>query len=191
MDPRVERTHSAVRRATLQVLGHRGYSAFTVEAVAEEAGVAKSTIYRHWPTRLSLISDALEALNRQPRLELTGTARDQIAQLLDHLVSAFSDSVLSACMPALIEAAEHHHEVAEFLHGYSSRRRQTLVNIIEDGIAAGELPQNLDSELTALALIGPIIYRRTMTPTPFSRDDIEPILDIVLGPPLAARPGSQ
>lgn len=183
MDPRIERTRHAVRHATLDVLGERGYASFTVEAVAEVARVAKSTIYRHWPTKIDLIADALETLNEQPRPRPAGgTAREQVDELLEHLASAFADSVLSACMPALIEAAEHHPEVAGFLHGYSARRRQTLVDVIRRGIDAGELPSHLDAELAALALAGPVIYCRTMTPDPLPVARARELARLVLGP---------
>lgn len=181
VDPRITRTRRAVHDATLAVLGTRGYAAFTVEAVAAEAGVAKSTIYRHWPTKLALIADSLETLNRQPRPDVSATTTfEQIRELLDHLASVFAGSVLSACIPALIEAAEHHSEVAEFLHTYNRRRRQRLIDTIRHGIDTGELRADLDPELAALALIGPIIYTRTMTPTPLPPERARQLVDLVL-----------
>jgi TetR/AcrR family transcriptional regulator, regulator of autoinduction and epiphytic fitness len=184
VDPRIERTQHAVRQATLEVLGQRGYASFTVDAVAQAARVAKSTIYRHWPTKLELIADALETLNRQPRPKpSTGTAREQVEVLLEHLTSAFGESILAACMPALIEAAEHHPEVAKFLHGYSRRRRRTLVDVIKRGIDSGELPSHLDAELAALALSGAVVYCRTMTPTPLPPERAHELVIQVLGPP--------
>lgn len=184
MDPRIERTRRAVLAATLEVLGTRGYSAFTVEAVADAARVAKSTIYRHWPTKLALIADALETLNRQPRAEpVPGTARQTVERLVEHLASAFADSVLSSCIPALIEAAEHHPEVATFLHGYSAARRRTLVDAIRAGVDSGELPSHLDPELAALALSGAVAYCRTMTPAPLAVRRARKLTRQVLGPP--------
>ena len=183
MDPRIERTRQAVLKATLEVLGQRGYAAFTIEGVAEASRVAKSTIYRHWPTKLALIADALETLNEQPRPELgSGTTRAQIERLLEHEATAFGDSVLSACMPALIEAAEHHPEVAAFLHGYSARRRRTLVELLRTGIESGELPSHLDPELAALALVGPVVYCRTMTAEPLPASHAGRLAQQVLGP---------
>lgn len=182
MDPRIERTRKTVHQATLSVLGQVGYAAFTIEGVARESGVAKSTIYRHWPTRLALISDSLEILNQQPRPEIDATTvREQVAQLIEHLVQVFDDSVLSACIPALIEAAEHHPEVAEFLHTYSAQRRQSLVDTIQRGIDSGELPQHLNAELTALALSAPIIYNRTMTPKAMTSRQAGELVDMLLG----------
>ncbi|MEX0865639.1 MAG: TetR/AcrR family transcriptional regulator [Acidimicrobiia bacterium] len=184
MDPRIERTRNSVHHATLSVLGRVGYAAFTIEGVASEAGVAKSTIYRHWPTKLSLISDSLELLNQQPRPDIDAeNIRQQIRQLIEHLAQAFNDSLLSACIPALIEAADQNPEVAKFLHTYSARRRQTLVDTIQRGIDSGELPHHLDAELTALALSGPIIYNRTMTPKAMTSHQASQLVDMILGKP--------
>lgn len=183
MDPRIERTREVVRRAALEVLGAQGYAAFTMEGVAAAARVAKSTIYRHWPTKIALIADALETLNEQPAAPVeAGTARETIERLIDHLAGAFTDSVLSSCIPALIEAAEHHPEVASFLHGYSARRRRTLVDALRAGVTSGELPADLDPELTALALSGAVIYCRTMTPTPLSTRRARRLTRQLLGP---------
>lgn len=183
MDPRIRRTRDAVLPATLSVLADRGFGDFTMEAVAEAAGISKSTLYRHWPTKLSLLRDALEGLNRQPDVELGGgSARIQVERLLEHLAVALSDSVISACIPALIEAAEHNPEVAEFLHQYSDRRRSTLTAVIRKGIDEGELPAHLDAELAALALSGPIFYRRIMTARPLPAADIPSLVRQVLGP---------
>jgi len=184
MDPRIARTRQAALRATLEVLAGRSYAGFTIEEVAETARVAKSTIYRHWPTKLALIADALETLNEQPVPQPTaGGARAQIEELLSHLLAAFDDSILSDCIPSLIEAAEHHPEVADFFHGYSARRRRTLVDVIRAGIGSGELPAHLDAELAALALVGPVVYRRTMTPEPLPADQARRLAVQVLGPP--------
>jgi len=183
MDPRIRRTREAVLPATLSVLAGRGFANFTMEAVAETAGVSKSTVYRYWPTRLALLRDALEGLNRQPDVEPgAAPARERIERLLEHLAAALGDSVLSACIPALIEAAEHHPEVAGFLHQYSDRRRSTLTAAIRKGVEDGELPAHLDPELAALALSAPFFYRRLMTPSPFPAADVPRLVQQVLGP---------
>jgi TetR/AcrR family transcriptional regulator, regulator of autoinduction and epiphytic fitness len=189
MDPRIRRTRAAVLPATLSVLADRGFAAFTMEGVAEAARVAKSTVYRHWPSKISLLRDALEELNRQPAIDVENRpARASVVLLLEHLVAALSDSVVSACIPALIEAAQHHPEVAEFLHEYSDRRRSALTAVIRKGIEDGALPTHLDPELAALALSGPVFYRRLMTAEPLPATDIPCLVRQVLGPQSSVHP---
>ena len=182
MDKRIERTHREVLAAAIALLGERGYAAFNMEAVADHAGVAKSTLYRHWPTKVALIADALETLNVQPKPEpAEGDVRHRVTILLRHLATALANSPFAACLPGLIEAAKHHTEVADFLHIYSARRRETLVAVIRHGVAAGDLPQGFDAETAALALSGAIFYRRLMTPEPYSADEIPALVAMVLG----------
>jgi TetR/AcrR family transcriptional regulator, regulator of autoinduction and epiphytic fitness len=182
VDKRIERTRREVGQAAIALLGERGYAAFNMEAVAEAAGVSKSTLYRHWPTRLSLIADALETLNEQPRPHPSeGDVYQRVLRLLRHLAKALASSRFAACLPALIEASKQHAEVAEFLHTYSARRRETLVATLHEGIAAGELPADFDADMAALALSGAIFYRRMMTPEPFTTDEVPALVSQILG----------
>ena len=56
MDPRVARTRAVVLDAAIDLLAERGYSGFSVEGVVDRTGVAKTTLYRHWPTRDDLLA---------------------------------------------------------------------------------------------------------------------------------------
>lgn len=191
MDKRIEKTHRKVSEAAISLLGEHGYAAFNMEAVAAAAGVSKSTLYRHWPTKLGLIASALETLNEQPRPHPSaGDIHERVSQLLRHLTEALTHSRVAACIPALIEAAAQHHEVAAFLHGYSARRRQTLVATLRDGVAAGELPADFDTELAALALSGAVFYRRLMTPEPFASNEVPALVSLVLGAKRGVRDSS-
>jgi AcrR family transcriptional regulator len=181
MDKRIERTQHEVRRAAIALLGESGYTAFNMEAVAKKAGVSKSTLYRHWPTKVLLIADALETLNVQPRPgPAEGDVRERVTLLLRHLAEALAASPFAACIPGLIEASKHHQEVADFLHAYSARRRETLVAVLRDAAAAGELPEDFDAETAALALSGAIFYRRIMTSAPYAAEDGPALVAMVL-----------
>jgi AcrR family transcriptional regulator len=46
--------------ATRRLLTRRGYSQVTIADIAAEAKVTRPTIYRRWPGKLELVSDALE-----------------------------------------------------------------------------------------------------------------------------------
>ena len=82
-DPRVERSRQAVLRAALGELGEAGYGAFTIESVAARAGVAKSTIYRHWPDKVTLIADAFEAAHEHAVPSIAGlTSREALRRVL-------------------------------------------------------------------------------------------------------------
>ena len=183
MDRRIEKTMTAAREAALEVLAARGFAAFTMEAVAEQSGISKSTLYRHWPDRIALLSDALETLNVQPRPTeplRPDAFRDRVAELVTHLAQVFEHSRIASVMPALIEAAEHHPRIADFLYGYSAKRRQTLVGLLKEGVEIGELDPDFDPELASLVLSGPIFYCRLMSSAPFPSEKVAGLVDFCL-----------
>lgn len=183
VDPRVERSRQVILQAALDELGDVGYGTFRIESVAARAGVGKSTIYRHWPDKLALIADAFETSHLQmvPSTE-TGSPRERVRSLVRHVAEIFVDSTFSTCIPALIEGAQHDARLRRFHHQYSAERRQVLVDVITEGVAAGELPAHLDPTLAALALLGPVIYCRLMSNEPFNPERTSDLVDIVLGP---------
>jgi len=168
LDPRIERSRQVILRAALEELGDAGYGAFTIESVATRAGVGKSTIYRHWPDKLNLIANAFETLHEQmtPELE-TGSARERIERILRHVAEVVEGSTFSACIPALIDAAERDPRLRRFHHEFQSEARKPLVDVIVEGIAAGDFPSHVDPELAAFGLLGAVFFQRLMTPKPF------------------------
>lgn len=183
IDPRVVRSRRIVRAAALAELAEAGYGGFTIESVAARAGVGKSTIYRHWEGKLSLIEDALEVLNVQPSPEIDSeSVRSQIELVLVHLADALADSTLSSCLPALVQAAEREPSVREFLREYSDRRRRTLTDLIRRGIAAAEVAEEVDPELASRALAGAIFYSRLVVGEPFDPDQVPVLMQSVLRP---------
>ena len=184
MDRRIERTLANAREAAIDVLAKGGFAGFTMEAVADHARIAKSTLYRHWPDRMALLADALGTLNKQPRQSdplKPNDLRARLVELMTHLASVFDSSRIASVIPALVEAAARHSQVAAFLHTYSANRRQTLVDLLREGIRLGELPADFDSELAALVMSGPIFYCHLMSPTPFPVAKVEELVDYVLG----------
>lgn len=183
MDRRIKKTMTEAREAALDVLAARGFAAFTMEAVAEYSRISKSTLYRHWRDRMALLSDSLETLNRQPRLNeplQPGELRERVIDLLTHLAEVLEASRIASVLPALIEAAEHYPRVADFLHRYSTERRQTLVGLLQEGIDIGELAPDFDPELAALVLSGPLFYCRVMSPAPFPTGKVANLVDFCL-----------
>lgn len=112
---------------------------------------------------------------------LDGNVRQRVMVLPRHLAEALATSRFAACIPGLIGAAKHYPEVAHFLHEYIARRRETLVALLRNAVAAGELLTNFDAESAAFALSGAIFYRHLMTPEPYSAEEVPALVATVLG----------
>ena len=183
VDPRITRSRRAVLDAALAELAERGYGAFAIDGVATRAGVARSTIYRLWTDRVALVADAIDELNQQPPPRPAGdeTPRARIVTLVHHLSEAMRGSPVAACLPALIDGAQRDPTLRRLHHHYNDRRRSALVAAIAAALEAGDVRSDVDPELAATALAGAVIYRRLMTARPLRDDEVEPLIDTVLG----------
>src|SRR5215471_790090 len=179
-DPRIERSRRVILEAALEELGDVGYGALTIESVAARAGVGKSTIYRHWPGKLALVEDAFRTLKAQAQIPESGTVRERVIAYLDQVAVFVEESTYSACMPALIDAAERDPQVRAFHCEFSRERRAVLVDVLRDAVAGGELPADTDPDLLADALVGPIVMRRLMLYEPFDPKQVPALVDQVL-----------
>lgn len=57
--PRREGADEEILSIAQQMLAAKGYRELTVDAVAERAGVAKTTVYRRWPSKGALVAAAV------------------------------------------------------------------------------------------------------------------------------------
>lgn len=77
--PRRESADLAILDAARALLRERGYRDFTVDVVAERTGIAKTTIYRRWPTKGALVAAVIA-----PAPE-SGNAADIVRETADVL----------------------------------------------------------------------------------------------------------
>jgi AcrR family transcriptional regulator len=181
VDPRVERTRRVVLDATIELIIAGGFAAVTIEAVAARSGVAKSTIYRHWPGRVELMHDAFHELKPSVRAPTAGTARERIVGMLEELARSVTTSTWSFCLPTLIDAAERDPETRELHRSLARDGRQVLVDLLEEGLQEGELAFAIDPAVMAEALAGPIMLRRLMSAAePFSPTEVRDLVDQLL-----------
>src|SRR6188508_1821539 len=80
LDPEID--DAIVRAAAEQLLAH-GIQRMTVPGVAAAAGVAKTTVYRRYSTPAQLALAAIGRLNASDTGPDTGSARDDLLQLLE------------------------------------------------------------------------------------------------------------
>jgi AcrR family transcriptional regulator len=179
-DPRIERSRRVILEAVLEELGTVGYGALTIESVAARAGVGKSTIYRHWPGKLALVEDAFRTMKAMVLVPEQGTIRERITGFLEQIAALVEESTYSACMPALIDAAERDPQVREFHCSFTTERQAVLVDVLRQAAADGELPADTNVEILADALVGPIVMRRLMFGEPFDPEKVPALVAQVL-----------
>jgi AcrR family transcriptional regulator len=180
VDPRVARTRATVLGAAIDLLAARGYSGFSVEGVVERTGVAKTTLYRHWPTRDDLLAAAIAELDGAGPLPDTGSAREDLLDLLARRVQAARTTQWERCMPALVEAAAHHPELAALIARLTTQILAQIETLLLRGVERGELRGDLDPQLAASALIGPIVFRRLLLHEAPALQRVTAVIDLLM-----------
>ncbi len=178
--PRSEEAHQAILDATLELLVEVGFSALTVEGVASRAGVGKATIYRRWASKLPLV---VEAFGQLPGFEEvdTGNVAEDLKQMLRGYIQVFNSTPLASALPSLAGERAHNPELSELFDPVSRQRRQPLRRALERGVERGELPADLDLELAADLVVGPIAVSLFFKGGKLSPRMVGPIVDQALG----------
>jgi AcrR family transcriptional regulator len=177
--PRSEEAHQAILDATLELLVEVGFSALTVEGVATRAGVGKATIYRRWSSKLPLV---IEAFGQLPGLEEvdTGSLVDDLNRMLKGYLQLFNQTPLATVLPSLAGERAHNPQLSELFDPVFRTRRRPLVRALERAVERGELPDDLDLELAADLIVGPVAVRLFFTGRGVSPRMVGPMVELAL-----------
>jgi AcrR family transcriptional regulator len=158
--PRDEEADTAILHAALALLSDQGYGGLRMEAVAAKAGVAKATVYRRWPDKLSL---AIAALSRIPELRPvdTGSLLGDLQALRAAVVSLFKTTRLAGVLPALAAERVRRTSAAAKIDAFIRARYQPWVVAIERAIDRGELPRTASADPVLIAdLLAGVLMQR-------------------------------
>ncbi len=177
--PRSEEAHRAILDATLALLVEVGYSALTVEGIAQRAGVGKATIYRRWSSKLPLV---IEAYGDLPSFEEadTGDLETDLEQILRSYIRLYNTTPLGAVMPSLAGELPHNPELMDRFGPVVRERRQPIIDALKRAVERGEIPRDADLDLAADLVLGPITVRNFFAPGRLSAKLVTPIVRAAL-----------
>jgi len=179
--PRSEPARRAILRSTLDLLQQTGFSDLTIEAIAADAGVSKATVYRWWPNKGSLVVDAF-AFSTESKLHFpdTGSVYGDVSFQMRRVISIFR-SRRGKIVAALLGAGQSDPELLEaFRARFLRPRRQEAYRTLRRGIERGELPQNLDLDLTLDILYGAIYMRFIIRHDALTEEYVNKVCRLVL-----------
>lgn len=161
MDGRTARrdvTRQKLFEATVQLIAEQGFSATTVDEIAERAGVAKGTVYYNFASKSELFTELLQhgvglltadfreaVAGRQPKDAMAALVRAQLAYIQRY--PAFAQLLLS-------EMWRTQRDWQQTLLLLREEAISVIAQTLQAGVDSGEFAPDLDVRLSASALFG-------------------------------------
>jgi len=180
--PRSEQARVAILRTALKLLGEHGFSNLTIEDVAARARVGKATVYRWWPNKAALITDAFAgSATRKLHFPDTGSVHTDMRQQMRQVIKVFR-SRRGRILAAILAAGQSDSGlIAAFRERFMKPRRQEAYATLRRGILRGELSKNLDMDLILDSLYGPIYMRFLIRHQKLTPAFVDHLCELVLG----------
>ena len=180
--PRQTGTRERALSTAAEILRRDGYSRLTMERVAAESGVAKTTLYRRWPTRAALCMELyLEVAGRELKDPDTGDVQSDLTHIVNTVVYLQTRTVAGPAFIGLIAEAQSNPEASSAsLVKFAERRREITRRVLERAIQRGELRAGTDIDVVIDALGGATTFRLLQGHAPLSRKFADALVTLVL-----------
>jgi AcrR family transcriptional regulator len=158
--PRSEECRKVVLDSAYDILVEKGIAAFSIDAVATRATVARTTIYRWWPSKGQLaIESFLEAVKPQIAFVRSASAAADFLTLLQSMALMLSGPGGRIVSSILAEAQSTPEVATAFRESYATPLRAEGRAMLQAGIDRGEFRPDLNPDRVLDGAIGALYLR--------------------------------
>ncbi|MFC9391835.1 TetR/AcrR family transcriptional regulator [Streptomyces sp. NPDC057027] len=163
---RRQATRTKLYEAAVTLIAEQGFSATTVDEIAERAGVAKGTVYYNFKSKTELFEELLRhgvsllAASLRSAAEETVERGGTRVEALDAMIRAglvFIDSYPAFTQLYVAELWRTGRAWNSTLLVVRQEAVAVVEGVLREGVAAGELSDEIDVQLTASALVGMVL----------------------------------
>lgn len=182
--PRDAAAAAALKAAALGLIRARGYRQVSIAAIAEEAGVARQTLYNRWATKadlvLAAVFDEVERHDGAARTAGPASAAARLEQLLAAIFRHLEQD--GDTLRALIAAAQEDDAFRRaFRDRFVAPREAVVTALLEEARDRGELPA--DSDVVTLSeMIHGAFWYRLLNGLPLDAALARALTAVVFGP---------
>ncbi|OEV08264.1 TetR/AcrR family transcriptional regulator [Streptomyces nanshensis] len=176
---RTARVRRGILEAAAELIARDGIGGLRYDQVAELAGVNKTSVYRNWPDRTTLIADALATFGTDAApVYDSGDVDADLVGFLEALAAATASPQGRALLNVVTSARENP-ELRAVVDEVFDRRLATLRDRLQTAVERGELPAT-DLSLLGAMLAGPVQLFVSRGARTFTRADARKVSAIVL-----------
>lgn len=157
---RSERSRRAILDTAAKLLTERGYAAITIDQIAAEAKVGKTTIYRWWPAKASIFMELYAELAARvsPPAD-TGSLFEDLSLLLRGAFKLYRETAAGLALAGIVAEAQSNASVSRVVRNdFAPSRRQIILTILERAVRRGEIPSSVDMDILSEVIAGASWY---------------------------------
>jgi AcrR family transcriptional regulator len=160
VNPRTRRVREVILSAAVEVLVERGAQDVTAARVAEQADVARTTIYRHWPDQRALLLATIDVLTSPDHQTPTvGRIEVDVRTVLGFLRTRLVTHDVVSVFGALSAYAARDNAFSEGQRRFVEQLTQPTADVLAAAQERGALGVDVDCQLEASLLAGPLLHQ--------------------------------
>lgn len=163
--PRSAKSHQAMLKAALELLGEVGFENMSIEAISARAGVGKTTIYRRYNSKDELVADAIESIRQDVVIPNTGNLYNDLDELIENAAQITLSPLGRQTVAMIISSAASNSQFAQiYWTKYLQPRREAFANVIERAKMRNEIQVDVDPGLIFDSMSGIMLYALIFPP---------------------------
>ena len=180
-NPRTTRVRQIIVDSAAGLLIREGATAVTAVRIAEDTGVARTTIYRHWRKTTALLLDAIDRVVR-PHVptRITDNLEADLLAALSNLRMRMTKNPFRLVFTALLDHANRDRDLVAAQRRFANGILQPIRDIITAALQRGDLPSTVDVETASAQLAGPLFLQHVMLRTTISDELIRQTITLFL-----------
>jgi len=168
-NPRTTRVCKIILDAAAELLVHEGASAVTAVRVAEQTGVARTTIYRHFENPSGLLLAAIDqVVTPHIPTQITEDVEEDLITALSNLGMRMEKNPFRLIFTALLDQANQDERDLAAQRRFVDGVLQPIEDVLSAAVERGALPATVAMESASARLAGPLFLQHVMLRTPVS-----------------------
>lgn len=163
--PRSIEAHQLALGAALNLFAKHGIDRTSMDAISEESGVSKATLYKHWANKEALLLDVVAraaGIGDRPEFNSGHTRADLIAVLTYQPRRA---KTWQRIVPHLVAYSAHNPKLGQAWKAMvMDPPRRELTHIFKRAIASKELSSDFNPDAAIALLLGSLLYVKIFSP---------------------------
>lgn len=162
-NPRTTRVRQVILDGATDLLIQHGAREVTAPRIAQETGVARTTIYRHWPDQSRLLLDTIDTIVApHAPTKVSDDLEADLTDTLTNLRTRMTRHPFRQIFAALLDHANRDRTFVVAQQRFINGVLQPITDVLTAAVDRGDLPSSLDTGQACAVLAGPLFHQHVM-----------------------------